>query len=95
MGSSKTHTRMAKKLFCQRNGMNPKRIAFASPERTSSCTRKVLTNLKRLGPQNSIIDRLQQMAANVKETLGQSMHRRESMCLSRGVELIRLTFLIT
>ncbi len=71
------------KGFCQLNGMNPKWSAFASPVRTSSCTYHLLPNLECLGPQNAIVDRLQQVAAKAEEILGEPVECQKLLSLTR------------
>ncbi len=50
------------------------------------CTHRFLPNLKGLGAQNPIVDRLQEVPADTKKILSESMECQESLRLSRGVE---------
>ena len=47
------------------------------------CTHRVLPNLKRLSTQQTIIDRLQEVAAQAKEILREPMKREKPMSLNR------------
>jgi len=54
--------------------MRPKWSHFAESWRHSLCARDLLPNLKHLSTQQTIIDRLYQVAANTKEILRESVH---------------------
>ncbi len=70
-------------------------VPWASQLRNSSCTGGRPPTLKSASPQYPMIDGLQQLAADTKEILDKSVHRKESLCLNRGLQpfhgLVNLT----
>jgi len=66
--------------YCQLSGMRPKWSHFAESWRHSLCACDLLPNLKRLSPQQTIIDRLQEVAAQAKEILREPMKREKRYC---------------
>ena len=53
---------------------------------------RFLPNLKRLGPHNAIIDRLHEMAAEAKHSLGESIQSQKPLSLNRGGKPTHVTF---
>jgi len=75
-------TRVGSGGVCQRKCRKPKLRAFTSLPRNSLCTDHLLSNPNSLAPQPSIIDRLHEVAAMMKQVLPQSMVGEKLLCLS-------------
>jgi len=63
-----------------------------SPSGTLLPMRIFLPNLNRLSPHNAIIDRLHEMAAEAKHSLGESIQRQKPLSLNRGGKPTYVTF---